>query len=120
MTTTPGTFTALRTVFRGAVATDAKEIRSLRARVRIEQRAASDEAPALQSHLAAMRKAARARHLAYCLQKGRRWAEIENNRPQGDPQFSSLVAKAWTEAVASSGGVAEPSDQLREHIQKWL
>ena len=120
MTTTPGTFTALRTVFRGAFAADAKEIRSLKARVRVEQRAASDEAPALQSHLAAIRKAARARHLAYSLQKGRRWAEIEKNRPEGDPQFSSLVAKAWTEAVAATGGAAEPSEQLRAHIQIWL
>ncbi len=120
MSTTPGTVTDLRTFFRGSALADAEEIRALKGRVRAEQRDASPQAPALQSRLARLRRAARARHVAYSLWKGRTWAQIENNRPDGDPWLSPAVAKAWMEAVISTGTPATLPDSLRIHIAKWL
>jgi len=119
MSTTSETLVALRGVFRRAIATDAGEIRTLKAATRAEQRAGSPEAPKLQSRLARLRHAARARHLAYSLWKGRTWAQIENNHPDGDPNLTVGVAKAWLEAAEAAGAPALPPS-LGVHIARWL
>jgi hypothetical protein len=120
MTTTPGTIDALRTVFRTAVKSDATEIRALKLRVRVAQRAQSADAPALHSGLTALRRAARVRHVAYSLWKGRRWAEIEKNHPDGDPRLGALIANAWTKAAREAGEDGQPPQSLRQYIEKWL
>ena len=120
MSTTPGTLSVLRDFFRQAVKADAAEIRALKPRVRAEQRARSKQAPGLQSTLAKLRRAARARHVAYSLWKGRCWPEIENNRPDGDPFLTYAVAMAWKTAAAAAGGTGPPPENLRVHIERWL
>jgi hypothetical protein len=120
MSTTPGTLSPLRAIFRRAVAADAIAIRELKPQVKAEQRAQSEQAPGLQSRLARLRREARARHVAYSLWKGRCWAEIENNRPDGDPYLTFGVAKAWKEAATAAGETAAPPDRLLAHIASWL
>ena len=120
MSTTPGTVTDLRTYFRRSAAADTVEIRGLKERVRSEQRSQSPHAASLQSGLARLRRQARARHVAYSLCKGRCWAEIENNRPDGDPLLSQALAKAWADAAAAAGDSGAPPEGLRVHIAKWL
>src|SRR6266851_4668212 len=71
MTTTPETAVEIRSLFRRAVKADAADIRELKPQVRSEQRAESDKARAMQSKLARLRRAARARHVAYSLWRGR-------------------------------------------------
>lgn len=120
MTTTPETATEIRSVFRQAVKTDAADIRELKSQVRSEQRAESDKAPAMQSKLARLRRAARARHVAYSLWRGRSWAEIENNRPDGDPTLYYQVAEAWATVAGPVGSASTPPESLRVHIARWL
>jgi len=120
MSTTSGTVVDLRTYFRRSAAADAVEIRASKDRVRSAQRAQSPQASSLQSRLARLRREARARHVAYSLWKGRCWAEIENNRPDGDPLLSQALAKAWADAVSATGEVTAPPDGLRLHVAKWL
>lgn len=120
MSTTPGTVTDLRGFFRRCVAEDTADIRTLKARVRSEQGAQSDESRSLQSKLARLRRAARARHLTYSLWKGRTWAEIENNRPDGDPLFSHAIALAWKEAAVATGETGPPPENLKMRIARWL
>jgi hypothetical protein len=120
MSTTPETFSSLRDIFRHAVAEDARAIRDLKPQVRIEQRAQTEHAPGLQSRLARLRREARARHVAYSLWRGRCWAEVENNRPDGDPYLTFAVAKAWKDAAAAAGETEQPPDRLLVHIAKWL
>lgn len=120
MSTTPETVSTLRDIFRHAVAEDARAIRDLKPHVRAEQRAQSEQAPGLQSRLARLRREARARHVAYSLWKGRCWAEVENNRPDGDPYLAFAVAKAWRDAAAAAGETGQPPDRLLAHIARWL
>ena len=120
MSTTRETVGSLRDIFRHAVAEDARAIRVLKPQVRTELRAQSEQAPGLQSRLARLRREARARHVAYSLWKGRCWAEVENNRPDGDPFLAFAVAKAWKEAAAAAGEAGQPPDRLLTHIAKWL
>lgn len=120
MSTTPEIVTDLRTYFRQSAAGDAVAIRTSKERVRSEQRALSPHAAGLQSRLARLRREARARHVTYSLWKGRCWAEIENNRPDGDPFLSQAIAKAWADAVSATGGTASPPEGLRLHIARWL
>ncbi len=120
MSTTPETISPLREIFRQAVAEDASAIRDLKPQVRSEQRAQSEHAPGLQSRLARLRRDARARHVAYSLWKGRCWAEVENNRPDGDPYLTFAVAKAWKVASAEAGETGPPPDRLLAHIARWL
>jgi len=120
MSTTPGTVADVRSAFRQAVIADTAEIRELKPRVRSEQRARSDRASAMQSRLARLRRAARARHVAYSLWRGRCWVEIENNHPDGDPTLTYLVAEAWKYTAAASGYSGPLPDGLRVHIERWL
>jgi hypothetical protein len=120
MSTTPETASRLRGIFRHAVAEDARAIRRLKPEVRAEQRAQSEEARGLQSRLARLRREARARHVAYSLWKGRCWAEIENNRPDGDPYLTFAVAKAWKDAAAAAGETSPAPERLLAHIARWL
>jgi hypothetical protein len=120
MSTTPGTVTDVRSAFRQAVTADAADIRELKPRVRSEQRAQSDKASAMQSRLARLRRAARARHVAYSLWRGRCWMEIENNRPDGDPTLSYAVAEAWSSAAVAAAYTGPVPESLRVHIEKWL
>lgn len=120
MTTTPGTTADVRAVFRQAVSTDAVDIRELKAQVRTHQRAQSEQAPAMQRRLARLRRAARARHVAYSLWRGRCWAEIENNHPDGDPVLNYFVAEAWAEAAGAAGFSGAPPENLRVHIASFI
>lgn len=120
MTTTPGTVDTLRTAFRSMVKADAAEIRNLKTRVRSEQAAQSADAPALQSRLTHLRRAARSRHVAYGLWRGRRWVEIERNHPDGDPLLTAAVAQVWRSAAGATGELGNPPQSLRMHIEKWL
>lgn len=120
MSTTSETVPVLRDFFRQAVRNDAAEIRALKPRVRAEQRANSEQAAALQATLARLRRAARSRHVAYSLWKGRCWAEIENNRPDGDPYLTYAVAMAWKAAASAAGETGPPPENLRGHIDRWL
>ncbi len=74
----------------------------------------------MQSKLARLRRAARARHVAYSLWRGRSWAEIENNHPDGDPTLSYQVAEAWAAVAGSVGDASTPPENLRLHIARWL
>jgi hypothetical protein len=120
MSTTPGTVADVRAVFRQAVSADAAEIRELKPRVRSEQRAQSDQASAMQSRLARLRRAARARHVAYSLWRGRCWMEIENNHPDGDATLTYAVAEAWKNTAAAWGYTGPVPESLRLHIDRWL
>jgi hypothetical protein len=120
MSTTPEIVSSLRDIFRHAVAEDARAIRDLKPQVRSEQRAESEQAPGLQSRLARLRREARARHVAYSLWKGRCWAEVENNRPDGDPFLAFAVAKAWKDAASAAGVTGQPPGRLLAHIARWL
>jgi hypothetical protein len=120
MSTTPGTVADIRSAFRQAVSVDATDIKELKPRVRSEQRAQSDQASALQSRLARLRRAARARHVAYSLWRGRCWMEVENNRPDGDPALSYAVAEAWSNAAGAAGYTGPVPESLRVHIARWL
>src|SRR5260370_21597326 len=120
MTTSAGTVVDLRTYFRRSAAADAVEIRASKDGVRSAQRAQSPQASSLQSRLARLRREARVRHVAYSLWKGRCWAEIENNRPDGDPLLSQALAKAWADAAAATGESGSPPEGLRIHIARWL
>jgi len=120
MTTTPGIAADVRTAFRQAIKADAADIRELKPQVRSRQRAQLGSAPAMQSRLARLRRAARARHIAYCLWRGRCWVEIENNRPEGDPLFSYFVAEAWKGAASSAGYTDALPESLGVHIARWL
>ena len=120
MSTTPGTISPVRSIFRAAIAADATAIRELKPKVKAEQRAQSETASQLQSRLARLRRDARARHLAYGLWKGRCWAEIENNRPDGDPYITFAIAKSWKEVAAAAGETGAPPESLKTHIGAWL
>jgi hypothetical protein len=120
MSTTQESVAALRGIFRQSIAEDAAEIRQLKAKTRAQQRAGSSDAPALQSRLARLRRSARARHLVYSMCRGRTWAQIERNHPDGDPIFAFFLAKVWTEVTAASGCSAAPPDTLKRHIDRYL
>jgi len=120
MSTTPGTVADVRSAFRQAVMADSVAIKELKPRVRSEQRAQSDQASAMQSRLARLRRAARARHVAYSLWRGRCWMEVENNHPDGDPTLSCAVAEAWSSAAGTAGYTGPVPETLRAHIERWL
>lgn len=92
----------------------------MKASVRVEQRAGDEGASSGQSRLAARRREARARHVLYSLCRGRCWAQIENNRPDGDPKLGYAMARLWNEALSSTKVEALPLENLRPWVERWL
>ena len=116
METSVGTVSELLITFRASVKRDAVAIRGLKAQIGDEQRSDGFRIPQLQSSLHNLRGEARARHVTYCLWKGRSWAEIEKNRPQGDPGLTYVLAEVWRKAIREAGSEDPPPSSLREHM----
>ena len=82
------------------IKSEAAPIRLAKSEVKDLQKNASPFAYIHQSELALRSNASRARFLAYGMLRGKTWGQIENNYPEGDPQFIYQLekfVKKWAE-----------------------
>jgi hypothetical protein len=103
-------------VLKLAIKADAAWIRSEKPVVRALQRSTADDAPARQSALDKARFVARARLVVYGLLRGRTWAQIESNHPDGDPRLAYALARVWNEFQQSIEEPVMAPEQLLVHL----
>jgi hypothetical protein len=102
---------------------DTTWIRSEKPIVRHLQRTAALDARPRQSALDKRRVAARARLVLYGLARGRPWASVERNHPDGDPNLLLALMRVWNQARAAAEAVTaspvEPPAALHQYLSPW-
>lgn len=105
-------FRATLRALKEAIRSDVPTIRA--AKVACRQAQQEGRGSRDQAELAAVRRRARARLLAYGLARGHSWAEMEPNHAEGEARLFGLIQRAWREAAiqaASEAGREEPCPQ---------
>jgi hypothetical protein len=95
---------SLRTQIRA----DAVQIRSSKQLLRQMQKENHPDSASAQSSLAFLRKQNRARQLISGFLRGRTWAKMEANHPEGDAAIGYYLRAAWTK-LSPQGELAVPA-----------
>ena len=108
------TFGARLAGLRALIRADAVEIRAASQALRAACRGGDAAASSMMAALHHQRQRARARHLLSGLLRGRSFAQMESNHPDGDPR----IRWALRAALAESGfTVPELNEEARRHVE---
>jgi hypothetical protein len=102
------------------VKADAATVRSAKRAVRELQRAGASASPPAQAGLSALRRDARARLLVYGFVRGRTWAAMEPQHPEGDARLAPHLLRIWQGAVEAAARVTGTLPPLPEPLRAHL